>query len=84
MTPVGKEAFPSGKLDLSIPPLAVGTSKAMGVGLLEEMPMGCCPDVLGIALDRSSSISVIMLGQGTISLGHSMTECRDEIGIENH
>ena len=53
------------------------------VGLLGEMPMGSCSEVSGIAIDRSSSISVVMLGWETISLGHSVTECRDEISVEN-
>ena len=77
----GRSIF-SGSKRISLP-LAVGTSGAMGVGLLREVPMGCCPDILGIALDRSSSISIIMLGWGTISLGHSVTECGDKIDIEN-
>ena len=54
-------------------PLAVGTFGAMDVDLLGEMPMGSCSEVVGIAIDRSSSISIVMLGQETISLGHSMT-----------
>ena len=35
----------------------------MDTGLLGEMPMGSCSEVSGIAIDSSSSISVVMLGQ---------------------
>ena len=65
-------------------PLAVGTSGAMDVGFPGETTTGSCPDVWSFALEKSSSISVVMLEQGTISLGHSMTEHGDEIGIKNH
>ena len=64
-------------------PLAIGAFGAMDVDLLGGMPMGSCSEVLGIAIDRSSYISVVMLGQETISLGHSVTECGDEIGVKN-
>ena len=65
-------------------PLAAGAFGAMGVGLLREMPMGSCSGLSGIAIDRSSSISVVMLGWETISLWYSVTECRDEICVEDH
>ena len=64
-------------------PLAVGAFGARDVGLLREMPMGGCSEVSSIAIDRSSSISIVMLGSETISLGHSMTECGDKIGVED-
>ena len=64
-------------------PLIIGTFGAMDAGLLGEMPTGSCSEVSGIAIDSSSSISILMLGQETLSLGHSMAECRDGIGIEN-
>ena len=65
--------------------LAVGMFGAMDVGLLGEMPTGSCSELSGTVIDRSSSsISIAILGQETISLGHSVTECRDEIGVKNH
>ena len=73
--------FPSLKGTSS--PLIVGTFGAMDAGPLEELPPGRCSEVSGIAIDSSSFISIVMLGQETISLGHSVAECGDEIGIEN-
>ena len=45
--------------------------------------LGGCSELSVIAIDSSSSISFVMLGWETMSLGHSMTECGDEIGVED-
>ena len=55
----------------------------MSVGLLGEIPAGGCSKFSGIVIDNSSSISIVMLGQETMLLGHSVTECSDEIGVED-
>ena len=46
----------------------------MSVGLLGELPAGGCSKLSGIVIDNSTSISIVMLGQETMSLGHSETE----------
>ena len=42
----------------------------MSVGLLWELPAGGCSKLSGIAIDNSSSISIVMLGEETMLLGH--------------
>ena len=80
----------SGTLELSLldqrglPLLAIGLLGAMGGGPLGEVCAGGCPGISYIVLDKSSSISSAMLGLVAISLGHSMMECREEIGVNNH
>ena len=54
----------------------------MSVDLLGELPAGGCSKLSGIAIDNNSSISVVMLGWGTMLLGHSVTEYGDEIGVK--
>ena len=56
----------------------------MGGGLLGEVCAESCSGILSIVLEKSSSISSTMLGLVAISLGHSVTECREEIGINDH
>ena len=65
-------------------PLAIGAIGAMSVGLLGEILVGGCSKLSGIVIDNSFSISVVMLGWETMSLGHSVTECRHGIGVEDH
>ena len=74
--------FPASKEISS--PLAIGAFGPMGVGLLGELPVEGCSKLSGIAIDCSSSISIVMLGQETMSLGHSVTKCGDEIGVKDH
>ena len=42
------------------------------------------PGILNIGFNRSSSISSIMLGPVTISLGHSVMECGEETSVNDH
>ena len=62
----------------------IGAIGAMSVGLLGEISVGGCSELSGIANDNSSSISIVMLGWETRSLGYSVTECGDQIGVEDH
>ena len=90
MTLVGREAIASGKLELSLlnwkglPLLATGVLCATGPGLLGEIHAEGCPHISSIALEKSPCISSAMLGLVAISLGHSVTECRVELGIDDH
>ena len=89
MTFVAREAVASGKWELSLldwrgfPPLAVGLLGAMGGGLLGEVCAESYPGVSSIVLEKSSSISSAMLGPVAISLGHSVTECGEDISIDD-
>ena len=65
------------------PLLVAGMLRAMDVGLLGEIHTERVLAILSIVLDKSSSISIAMQGWVTMLLGHSMTECGDEIGFEN-
>ena len=63
---------------------AVGVLGATGGGLLGETGTRDCSDVLDNVLDKSFSTSSPMLSLVTVSLGHSVTECGEEIGIDDH
>ena len=42
------------------------------------------PGILNMGFDKSSSISSIMLGPVTTSLGHYVTKCREETSVDDH
>ena len=90
MTLVGREVVASGKWELSLlnqrrfPPLTTGLLGITGSGLMGEVHVEGCPGISSIVLEKSSSISSTMLGPVAISLGHSVMECGEEIGINDH
>ena len=93
MTLVGREVVALDKLESGIISpksggffslLAAGVLGTMSGGLLGETSAQNCFGMLDNAPDKSLSTSSSMLGLVTVSLGHSVTECREEIGIDNH
>ena len=89
-THVGMEVAASGNLEVSLlvqggtsPLPATGLLGATSGGLLGEVHMEGSPGVVNRGFDRRSSISSIMLGPVAISLGHSITECREETSIND-
>ena len=91
MTPVGRDVTASDKLELSplksrgtytlLATRALGT---MGGGLMGVTGTQDCSGGPSSELDKSFSTSTSMLGPVTILLGHSVTECGEEICIDDH
>ena len=57
---------------------------AVSGDLLGEVCMEGLPGMSNVEFDRRPSNSSIMLGPMVISLGHSITECGEETGINDH
>ena len=56
----------------------------MGGGFLGETGTPDCPGMLDNVPDKSLSTSSSMLGLVMVSLGHSVTECGEEIGVDDY
>ena len=62
----------------------LGLRRTTSGGLLGELCMEDSPCISNIGFDKRSSISSIMLGPVTTLLGHSVMECREETGVNDH
>ena len=64
--------------------LAAGVLSTTGGVLLGETDTQDFSGMLGNAPDKSLSTSSSMLGLMTVSFGHYVTECGEEISIDDH
>ena len=64
--------------------LPIGLGRSASGYLLGELHMEDSPGISNIWFDKSSSIPYIMLGPVTTSLGHSVKECGEETGVNDH
>ena len=64
--------------------VAIGSGRSASGCLLGELCTEDSPGISNIGFNKSSSISSVMLGPVTTSLGHSVMECGEETGVNDY